>query len=219
VGFVTFDGKMRRSAAGCALPRPEFHGTSKIMTVANKPRRPDTAPALFRLLAESALSRAALGSCGMPLALVDAEAKGNPFTFANAAFQAFFGYGEAEALNRPLADLLFRGDAALVQRLLAEGPRRWELTAWGKDGEVRHVDTAVAAIRSVEGRLSHWVVAFSDRGEVERLRLEVESLKALAASSLGLRQGGQPARSAQQPRVEIPAADELHADRHPRRVL
>ena len=188
------------------------------MTVLGKPRKPD-APALFRLLAESALSRAALGCCGMPLALIDAEAKGNPFTFTNAAFESFFGYGEAEAVGRPLAELLFRGDAPLVQRLLAEGPRRWELVAWGKDGEVRHVETAVAAIRSVEGRLSHWVVAFSDRGEVERLRLEVESLKGLAASSLGLRQGSQPARGAQQARVEIPAADELHADRHPGRVL
>ena len=72
---------------------------------------------------------------------------------------------------------------------------------------------------SVEGKLSHWVVAFSDRGEIERLRLEVESLKGLAASSLGLRQGGQPARGAQQSRVEIPAADELHAERHPGRIL
>lgn len=189
------------------------------MTVVNTPRKPGTAPALFRLLAESALSRAALGSCGMPLALIDAAAKGNPFTFTNAAFESFFGYGESEAIGRPLAELLFRGDAALVQRLLSEGARRWDLTAWGKDGEVRHVETAVAAIRSVEGRLSHWVVAFSDRGEVERLRLEVESLKGLAASSLGLRPSGQPARGTQQSRVEIPAADELRAERQPIRPL
>ena len=201
------------------LVRPVVSWHKQDMTVVNKPRKPESAPALFRLLAESALSRAALGCCGMPLALVDAEAKGSPFTFTNAAFESFFGYAGGDAIGRPLADLLFRGDAALVQKLLAEGPRRWELTAWGKEGEVRHVETAVAAIRSVEGRLTHWVVAFSDRGEVERLRLEVESLKGLAASSLGLRPGAQPARGAQEPRVEIPAADELHADRHPVRPL
>jgi PAS domain S-box-containing protein len=189
------------------------------MKVVSKPSRPDHAPALFRLLSDSALSRAALGCCGVPLALLDANAKGNPFTFTNAAFDAFFGFSEAEAAGRPLADLLFRGDAALVQRLLSEGARRWELTAWGKDGEVRHVEAAVGAVRRADGGLSHWVVAFSDRREVERLRSEVESLKGLAASSLGLRASGQPARGAQQPRVEIPAADDLHADRHPGRIL
>jgi PAS domain S-box-containing protein len=155
----------------------------------------------------------------VPLALLDADAKGTPFTFTNAAFEAFFGFRETEAAGRPLAELLFRGDTALVQRLLSDGARRWELTAWGKDGEVRHVEAAVGAVRGADARLSHWVVAFSDRREVERLRSEVESLKGLAASSLGLRASGQPARGAQQTRVEIPAADELHADRHSDRVL
>ena len=189
------------------------------MTVVSKSRRPETAPALFQLLSDSALSRAALGCCGVPLALLDANVKGNPFTFMNAAFAAFFGFRESEAAGRPLADLLFRGDAALVQRLLSDGARRWELTAWGKDGEARHVEAAVGAVRGADGRLSHWVVAFSDRGEVERLRSEVESLKGLAANSLGLRASGQPARGTQQSRVEISASDELHADRHPGRIL
>jgi PAS domain S-box-containing protein len=196
-----------------------FSWHKRVMKVVSKPRRPETAPALFRLLSDSALSRAALGCCGVPLALLDAEAKGNPLTFTNAAFETFFGFGEAEAVSRPLAELLFHGDAALVQRLLSDGARRWEITAWGKDGEVRHVEAAVGAVRCADGRLSHWVVAFSDRGEIERLRSEVESLKGLAASSLGLRASGQPARGAQQSRVEIPAADELHADRHPGRIL
>jgi PAS domain S-box-containing protein len=196
-----------------------FSWHKRAVTPANKPRRPDTAPALFRLLSDSALSRAALGCCGIPLALVDAEAKGNPFTFTNAAFQGFFGFAEPEAAGRPLAELLFRGDATLAQRLLADGGRRWELTAWGKNGDARHVEIVVSSVRGVDGRLSHWVIAFSDRGEVERLRSEVESLKGLAASSLGLRAGGQPARGTQQARVEIPAADELHADRHPGRIL
>src|SRR3954464_11324392 len=89
------------------------------MTVASRIVRPDSAPALYRLLAESALSRAALGSCGIPLALLDANAKSQPLTFVNAAFEAFFGYRETEALGRSLAGLVFRGDEPLVQRLLS----------------------------------------------------------------------------------------------------
>ncbi len=191
------------------------------MTVPSKPGRPQPAPALFRLLADSALSRAALGACGVPLALLDASAKTRAFTYVNAAFEAFFRYRESEALGRSPAALLFRGDETLVQRLLAESPRRWELTAWTKDGDLRHVEVALSTLRSADGRLTHWVIAFSDRSEVEQLRAEVESLKNLAAASLGLRldPAGEPARGAQKAGVEIPAADELNADRKPAGIL
>jgi len=190
------------------------------MTLPNKPGRPETAPALFRLLTESALSRAALGSCGVPVLILDAAAKTRPVAFANAAFESLFGYAAHEAAGRSLAALLFRGDEALVQRLL-DTPRRWELTAWGKGGTERAVAVSIAAVRDVGGTLTHWVVTLSDRGEVERLRAEVESLKALAASSLALRleAAGEPARGAQQPRVEVAPADELYADRKPLGVL
>jgi PAS domain S-box-containing protein len=195
----------------------------QVMTVlGGKLGKPQTAPALFRLLSDSALSRAALGVCGIPVALLDATAtKTRTFTYVNAAFETFFGYRESEALGRSVAALLFRGDETLVQRLLAESPRRWELTAWSKDGDLRHIELALGGLRSADGKLTHWVVAFSDRGEVERLRAEVESLKALAASSLGLRLDpvGQPARGAQKAGVEIPAADELNADRQPAGIL
>src|SRR6185295_9567834 len=97
-----------------------------------KSGKPQTAPALFRLLSDSALSRAALGACGVPVALLDANAKAHTFTYVNCAFEAFFGYSESEAVGRSLAKLLFHGDDALVQRLLADSPRRWELTAWAK---------------------------------------------------------------------------------------
>ena len=191
------------------------------MTVVNKPARPDTAPALSRLLADSALSRAALSCCAVPIALIDAEAKGRPLSHANSAFQSYFGYSEKESIGRPLAALLFRGDDALVQRLLSELPQRWELSAWAKDGEPRAVEAAVASLRRSDGRLSHWVVAFSDRSEAERLRAEVESLKRLAAAASGLRveATGQPARGAQQPRVEIAPSDELNPDRKAGSVL
>jgi PAS domain S-box-containing protein len=188
---------------------------------AARPGKPQAAPALFRLLSDSALSRAALGACGVPVALLDANAKIRSFTYVNAAFEAFFGYSESEALGRPAAALLFHGDEALVQRLLAESPRRWELTAWGKGGEVRHVEVALCGLRSADGRLTHWVVAFSDRTEVEQLRAQIESLKSASAASLSLRLDpvGQPARGAQKAGVEIPAADELSSNRQTAGIL
>jgi PAS domain S-box-containing protein len=189
---------------------------NQVVTVLAKIGKPNTAPALSRLLEDSALSRAALSCCGIPVALLDANAKGRPFTYVNTAFEVFFGHRESDSIGRSLASVLFRGDEALVQRRLSESPRRWELTAWAKDGDARHVEATFSNIRSADGRVTHWVLAFSDRGDVEQLRSELETLKGLAAGSLGVRlePAGQPARGAQKPRVEIPAADELNADRH-----
>jgi PAS domain S-box-containing protein len=157
-------------------------GKSQFMTVANRVAKRDAAPALFRLLSDSALSRAALGACGFPLAILDASAPTRPVSYANAAFEAFFGYKPGESLGRPLAALLFRGDDALLHRLLAESASHWELKAWAKDGTVRHVELALGAVRSAEGRITHWVAAFSDRSEVERLRAELAALKRLASA-------------------------------------
>jgi PAS domain S-box-containing protein len=187
------------------------------MTVPSKPTRTQAAPALFRLLSDSSLSRAALGACGVPLALINAAGPARAITYVNPAFTAYFGFGESEAPGHPLAALLLRGDEPLVNRLFADTAARWQITAWSKDGAARHVEVALGAVRSADGHLSHWVLAFSDRGEAERLRAELESLKGLAAGSLTLRleTSGQPARGAQQPRVEVPAADELHAERQP----
>jgi PAS domain S-box-containing protein len=191
------------------------------MTVLQKIGKPNTAPALFRLLEDSALSRAALGCCGIPLAMLDANAKSRPLTYVNSAFEAFFGYREGDALGRSLAAVLLRSDEPLLQRLLAESPKRCEVTAWGKDGKPRQVEIALAGLRDTSGKLTHWVIAFSDLAELERLRSEVESLKALAAAPLGVRlePGGQPARGAQKARIEVPAADELHADRQAAGIL
>jgi PAS domain S-box-containing protein len=143
---------------------------------------PEAAPALYRLLSDSALSRAALGACGFPLVMLDARISSRPVTYVNAAFEGFFGYRAGDALGRPLAALLFRGDEPLVHRLLAESSSRWKLRAWGKDGAVRHVEITFGAVHSAAGELTHWVVAFADRSEVERLRAELEGLQALAAA-------------------------------------
>jgi PAS domain S-box-containing protein len=152
------------------------------MTVANKVQRPQAAPALFRLLSESSLSRAALEACGFPLALLDATLPARPLTYVNAAFTRYFGWGEADALGRSPAKLLLRGDEAALQRLLADPGTCWRLATCGKDGETRHVELAVGAVRSVDGKLTHWVLSFSDCSELERLRGELEKLRSLAAN-------------------------------------
>jgi PAS domain S-box-containing protein len=152
------------------------------MSALGKPSRPDAAPALFRLLADSAMSRAALGACGFPVAILDATAPMRPVTYVNPAFEGFFGYAPGEALGRPLAALVFHGDDALLHRLLAEPSSRWQIKAWTRDDAQRHVELTLGAVRSTEGRITHWVAAFSDRGELEKLRSELEALRTLASA-------------------------------------
>jgi PAS domain S-box-containing protein len=164
------------------------------MTLADKARRlppsgrpvcarPEAAPALFRLLTDSALSRAALSACGLPLALVEADAPGRPVTYVNAAFESLFGYREAEVRGRGVVDLLFHGDEALAQRLFGESASRWRLPAWSKDGATLQIETAVGAVRSSDGRLTHWVLGIVDRSELESLRAEIAELRAQPASA------------------------------------
>jgi PAS domain S-box-containing protein len=152
------------------------------MTVVNKVQRMQAAPALFRLLSESALSRAALEACAFPLAFLDATLPDRRVTYVNAAFVQFFGWSETDAVGQPPAKLLFRGDEAALQKLLADPGTRWRLATRGKDGETRHVELALGAIRSVDGKLTHWVLSFSDCSELERLRDELEKLRAVAAA-------------------------------------
>lgn len=64
---------------------------------------------------------------------------------------------------------------------MADSSSRWQLRAWSKDGAVRHVEMSLCAIRAADGRTTHWVAAFRDRSETERLRAELETLKTLAS--------------------------------------
>jgi PAS domain S-box-containing protein len=139
--------------------------------------------ALGRLLSESSMARAALNACGVPLAILDAGEPARPVTYVNPAFEAFFGWRASDALGRGLGALAFRGDEALVHRVLAESTPRRSLKAWAKDGALRHVEVTLGAARSSEGRVTHWIVAFADRAELERLRAELESLRTLAAAA------------------------------------
>lgn len=142
------------------------------MTVAERLRlgasRPEVAPALFRLLAEAALSRAALDACSLPVALAEA-AGSRPLSYVNQAFEAFFGYRAAEALGRPVQALLAL-DPACAERLFREPAPSIALRARRKDGSPAHVEASVGAVRGSDGRVTHWVLAFSDRTELEQLR-------------------------------------------------
>jgi len=154
------------------------------MTVVNK-----AAPALARLLEDSSLSRAIFAACRLPLAVVDATTA-RRITSVNPAFEAFFGWSQADSAGRTLATLVFRGDEGLMQRLVADSGSPWTLDASRKDGQLRHVEVALGAIRNVDGRLTHWVVSFAElRGELLL----------------------QPARGAEQPRIEVSPAHQLHA--------
>ena len=72
-----------------------------------------------------------------------------------------------------IALLIFRGDEAMLYRLLAQAPAYRELQAWSKDGSVRNVEMTLGAVRDPEGRLTHWVAGFAD----------LERLKALAVAA------------------------------------
>ena len=134
------------------------------------PAQREAAPALRRLLGDAAMARAALGACPFPIAILDAGAPSRPVAYVNAAFEAFFGCNSAEAVGRPLGALAFRGDEALVHRMLAESTVRRAVSAWSKDGTQRNVELALGAVRSAEGRVTHWVATFADRGERESMR-------------------------------------------------
>ena len=151
------------------------------MALPKRLQQPENAPALSRLLSDSALCRAALAACGFPLAMLDARDAARPVTYVNAAFEGFFGYRAAEALGRPLPALLFHGDEPFVHRLLAESNSRWKARAWAKDGGPRHVEITLGAVHDPDGELTYWVLAFADRSEVERLRSQLDALKSLAA--------------------------------------
>jgi PAS domain S-box-containing protein len=143
--------------------------------------RPPQAPALARLLADSALSRAALAACGFPVALVDATAKGRPLTYVNPAFESYFGYKPEDVQGRPVITLLFP-EAEGAASMFNEAPARLQTRARRKDSSTTDVELSIGMVHSAEGRLTHWVLAFADRSELERLREELRLLRSLAAA-------------------------------------
>jgi PAS domain S-box-containing protein len=139
------------------------------------------APALARFLSDSALSRAALAACGFPVALSDAAAKGRPFTYVNPAFETFFGYRGEEVLGRPVITLLFPEDEVSAS-MFNEAPVRLQMQARRKDGTAADVELSIGMVLGVDGKLTHWVLAFADRSEIARMQEELRVLRAIAAA-------------------------------------
>jgi len=154
------------------------------MTLSDKSangRRSVAAPALAQLLTDSALSRAALAACGFAVALADATAKGRPLTYVNPAFETLFGYRADEALGRPAITLLFPEDEHAAS-MFNEAPARVHMRARRKDGSRAEVELSIGMVHGADGRLTHWVLAFADRGELERLREELRLVRSIAAA-------------------------------------
>lgn len=154
------------------------------MTLSDRLRnspRPSAAPALARLLSDSALSRAALAACGFPVALADASTKGRPLTYVNPAFEAFFGYRANDVIGRPVITLLFP-EADGAASMFNEAPARRLMRARCKNGAGAEVELSIGMVHGVDGSLTHWVLAFADRGEIARMQDELRVLRAIAAA-------------------------------------
>jgi PAS domain S-box-containing protein len=127
--------------------------------------RVDAAPALFRLLSDSALYRAAFVGCRVPLAIVEASASGAVLVGVNPAFERRFGLSEAEVRSRSLAMVLCRGDREAESALFTGPIERVRLKLWCKDGTPTEMDVSVGAVRDASGRQTHWILSFDGCAE------------------------------------------------------
>lgn len=115
------------------------------------------------------------------MALSDAIAKARSITYVNPAFEAFFGYRADEVVGRPLITLLFPEDEGAAS-MFNEAPLRVQMRARRKDGSSAEVELSIGMVHSVEGHLTHWVLAFADRSEIARMREELRVLRSIEAA-------------------------------------
>lgn len=150
-----------------------FHKHAAPRAVARRdgPASQEAAPALFRLLADSALYRAAMAASRVPLAVLDAGRSGLPYVFVNPAFERLSGYAARDTLGRPASlNLALRGRDASLEALLgltsaetATPPGLWiACQVRRRDGTERAVRVAFDPVRDNQGRISHWIVALDD---------------------------------------------------------
>jgi len=140
------------------------------------------APALFRLLSDSAMSRAALASCGAAVAIVDAQDANWPIAYLNPAFEQLFGYRDGDVGGQPLVSLIL-GRAPDMQNLLLEAVRvPHEICAIHKNGAQLNLEIVLGPVHDSGGRLTHWVLTCTDRTELAQLREEVAALRSVRAA-------------------------------------
>jgi PAS domain S-box-containing protein len=141
----------------------------------------ETAPALFRVLAEGSLYRTVFNRSDIPMALLDAASEGRPIVQANRAFLDYFGLSETDALGHPLPQLVLHGDKDAERSLFAaSGATRVRLRTTRKDGVSLYIEVLVNLLRDASGKQTHWLLTFVDRGETEQLRAEIARLKGAA---------------------------------------
>lgn len=124
------------------------------------------APALFKLLADSALNRAALDVCGAPLAIVDARTSSQTVTYANPAFESLFGFSTNEASGCSLFSALAAVQESALRDWLPWGGERTrvEFDTAGKDGSQLRVEAVAGDVRGSRGERTHWVLTFIASG-------------------------------------------------------
>jgi len=125
------------------------------------------APALFRLLSDSALNRAALDVCAAPVVIMDASATEYPVVYVNPAFEALLGYSSKEAVGRPARGLLV-ADTEIMLGWLPWGGElaRIEIACRHRDGSAVHVDAVAGDVRGTRGERTHWVLTLTDLGRL-----------------------------------------------------
>jgi len=144
--------------------------------------RHDLAPALFRLLSDSAMSRAALASCGAAVAIVDAQDAAWPIAYLNPVFERLFGHRDVDVGGQSLIALIFGLDPQVQDRLLEAVRAPHDVCAAHKNGIPLEVEIVLGPVHDSNGRLTHWVLTCTDRTELAQLREEVAALRSLRAA-------------------------------------
>jgi len=109
----------------------------------------------------------------------------------NPAAERIFGYGAAQAIGRPITDMLPRGDYADARRRLAEGTPRHEFQTTATAGQPRPIELAVtlSALHGRHGGLEGLIAIVRDittQREIEKQLQQSEKLTALGQLAGGI---------------------------------
>jgi len=109
----------------------------------------------------------------------------------NPAAERIFGYSAAQAIGRPITDMLPRGDYAEARRRLTDGTPRHEFQTTATAGQPRPVELAVtlSALRGRHGGLDGLIAIVRDitaQREVEKQLHQSEKLTALGQLAGGI---------------------------------